>query len=237
MKRRMLLLLCGMAALAAPLAAAPSALAGTYQISVDTTQDIDSWTLTKTTAYYGCRLGSRPGVCADADVPLPTPLRIFAYGLVATDSEASWAWVAPPTVSIAGGSVTVAYKTSSYSRVVMKARLRSGSFSTQPALHTASDDGTATWGIPAGNEAVGIYLKTITGHNYTDKWQKLIPYRPRSVPRTDVRGVRADPCYQSCYHPAARPTPRFRCKSNPLPTFCRLHGRAAGRSIGLLVDR
>ncbi|MDX6551090.1 MAG: large repetitive protein [Gaiellales bacterium] len=170
----MLLLLCGMAALAAPLAAAPSALAGTYQFSADTTQDIDSWTLTKTTAYYGCRLGSRPGVCADADVPLPTPLRIFAYGLAATDSEASWSWVAPPTVSIADGSVTVDYHTSSYSRVFMKARLRSGSFGSQPQLHTASDDGTATWSIPAGNEAVGIYLKTITGHNYADKWQNYI---------------------------------------------------------------
>jgi hypothetical protein len=173
-KRRMLLLLCGMAALAAPLAAAPSALAGTYQISTDTTQDTDSWTLTKTTAFFGCKLGSRPGVCADADVPLPTPLRIFAYGLAAIDSEASWSWVAPPTVSIANGSVTVDYHTSSYSRVFMKARLRSGSFVTQPQLHTASDDGTATWGIPAGNEAVGIYLKAIAGHNFTDKWQNYI---------------------------------------------------------------
>ena len=174
MKRRMLLLLCGMAALAAPLATAPSALAGTYRISDDTTQDTDSWTLTRTTAFYGCRLGSRPGVCADADVPLPTPLRIFAYGLAAVDSEASWSWVAPPTVSIADGSVMVSYKTSSYSRVFMKARLRSGSFGSQPQLHTASDDGTASWSIPAGNEAFGIYLKAIAGHNFGDKWQNNI---------------------------------------------------------------
>jgi hypothetical protein len=170
----MLLLLCGMAALAAPLAAAPSALAGTYRISQDTTQDVDSWTLTKTTGFYGCKLGSRPGVCADADVPLPTPLRIFAYGFATIDSQASWSWVAPPTVSIVDGSVTVNYHTSSNSRVFMKARLRSGSFGSQPQMHTSSDDGTAIWDIPAGNEAVGVYLKSITSHTFTDKWQNTI---------------------------------------------------------------
>ncbi|MDX6549088.1 MAG: large repetitive protein, partial [Gaiellales bacterium] len=170
----MLLLLCGMAALAAPLAAAPSALAGTYQISDDTAQDTDSWALTKPAGFYGCKLGSRPGVCADADVPLPTPLWIYAFGPAAVDSEASWSWVAPPTVSIVDGSVTVKYNTSSYTRVFMKARLRSGSFGTQPQLHTASDDGTATWNIPAGNEAVAVYLKAIVAHNFGDKWQNNI---------------------------------------------------------------
>ncbi len=174
MRRRTLLLLSGLAALAAPLALAPTALAGTYRISDDTSHVIDSWTLTKASGYFGCSLAGRSGPCADGDVPAPTPLRIFALGNVAADSEAYWYWMAPPTVSIASGSVTVAYKTTPDTRVFMKARLRGGTFGSQPQLHTANDDGTATWSIPAGNEAVAIYLKTFAVHNFGDKWQNNV---------------------------------------------------------------
>ncbi len=44
----------------------------------------------------------------------------------------------------------------------------------QPQLHTANDKGTATWSIPAGNEAVAIYLKSLAAHNFVDKWQNHI---------------------------------------------------------------
>jgi hypothetical protein len=173
-RRRILLALGGLAALATPLAIAPAAFAGTYQISDDTSQIIDSWTLSKPSGYYGCSFASRPGPCADADVAMPTSLRIFALGNVVADSEAHWYWVAPPTVSIASGSITVDYNTTSDTRVFMKARLRSGNFGAQPQLHTANDKGTATWGIPAGDEAVAIYLQSLAAHNFGDKWQKLI---------------------------------------------------------------
>jgi len=173
-RRRILLALAGLAALATPLAIAPAAFAGTYQISDDTSQIIDSWTLSKPSGYFGCSFASRPGPCADADVAMPTSLRIFALGNVAADSEAHWYWVAPPTVSIASGSITVDYNTTPDTRVFMKARLRSGSFGAQPQLHTANDKGTATWGIPAGEEAVAIYLQSLAAHNFGDKWQNHV---------------------------------------------------------------
>ncbi len=169
--RHLLLLLSGVAALSVPLAITPAAMAGTYHFSADTSSSIESWGLTKSTNFFGCSLAGRPGPCADGDVPSPTPLRIFAFGNIATGSEAYWYWVAPPTVSIASGSVTVAYKTTPDSRVFMKARLRSGTFGSQPQLHTASDDGTATWSIPVGNEALALYLKSVTTHIYDNKWQ------------------------------------------------------------------
>jgi len=144
-RRRILLALGGLAALATPLAITPAALAGTYRITDDTSQIIDSWTLSKPSGYFGCSFASRPGPCADADVGVPTSLRIFALGNVAADSEAHWYWVAPPTVTIASGSVTVSYDTTADTRVYMKARLRSQSFGAQSQLHTANDKGTATW--------------------------------------------------------------------------------------------
>ena len=170
----MLLALSGLAALAAPLVIAPAAMAGTYQFSDDTSQIIDSWTLSKPSGYFGCSFASRPGPCADGDVAIPTPLRIFALGNVAADSEAYWYWVAPPTVSIVSGSVTVSYNTTPDTRVFLKSRLRSGTFGSQPQLHTANDKGIATWGIPAGSEAVAIYLKSLAAHNFADKWQNTV---------------------------------------------------------------
>jgi hypothetical protein len=173
-RRRILLALGGLAALAAPLVIAPAAFAGTYQITDDTSQIIDSWTLSKPSGYFGCSFASRPGPCADADVAVPTSLRIFALGNVAANSEAHWYWVAPPTVSIASGSITVDYNTTADTRVYMKARLRSQSFGAQPQLHTSNDKGTATWGIPAGDEAIAIYLESLAAHNFGDKWQNHV---------------------------------------------------------------
>jgi hypothetical protein len=105
---------------------------------------------------------------------MPTSLRIFALGNVAADSEAYWYWVAPPTVSIVNGSVTVTYDTTPDTRVFMKSRLRSGTFGSQPQLHTANDMGTADWNIPAGSEAVAIYLKSLAAHNFGNKWQNTV---------------------------------------------------------------
>ena len=176
--KRLLLLLCGALGLAAPLAAAPAAVAGTYVMSVDTSSNIDGWkSSVPATGYWACSFVSRPGPCADADVTMPTPLRLFAKGPVKTDDEAFWFWVAPSTVSIASGSVTVDYATGSDYRVFMKARLRNFAFASQPRLHLASDSGTASWSIPSGSEAVGVFLTSVADHSPTNKWTSNLSVR------------------------------------------------------------
>ena len=172
--RRLLLLLAGAAALALPLAVTPAALAGTYQLSTDTSTNVDGWLANKEAGYWLCSFAVRPGPCADADVPAPTPLRIFAQGNVSAGDEAFWYWVAPATVTIDSGSVRVKYATTADTRVFMKARLRNFAFASQPRLHLADDDGTATWSIPGGNEAVGLFLTSQAGHDYNSKWSNTL---------------------------------------------------------------
>jgi hypothetical protein len=168
--KRLLLLLCGALGLTVPLALVPAALAGTYQMSVDTRTNIDGWKSTTPTNYWACSFASRPGPCTDADVVMPTPLRLFTKGGVKADDEAFWYWVAPPTVTIASGSVTVTYATTNDFRAFMKARLRNFAFASQPRLHVANDSGTATWNIPGGNEAVGLFLSSVADHSPSNKW-------------------------------------------------------------------
>jgi hypothetical protein len=169
--KRLLLLLCGCACLVLPLVVSPPAQAGTYQMSVDTSTNVDGWKLTTpASGYWGCSFASRPGPCADADVPMPTSLRLFAKGTVIADDEAYWYWLAPPTVSIASGSVDVIYSIGTDYRVFMKARLRNRSFDSQPRLHVASGSGTTTWSIPAGNESVGLFMTSVANHTPSNKW-------------------------------------------------------------------
>jgi hypothetical protein len=184
-KIRLLMLLCGIAALGAMLAQAPSAKAGTYQVVTDTSKETDPWTLTRVPGFVGCSILSRPGVCSDSDVAMPTPLRLFAFGKAAADAEASWAWVAPPTVSIASGSISVTYKTTRGSRVFMKARLRSESFGSQPERYLTDDDGSRTWAIPAGNEAVAVYLKSTAAIDFVRKWENTIAIESMSATLRD----------------------------------------------------
>ena len=172
--KRLLLMLCSAAALAAPLAIAPPALAGTYHMTMDTSKSTDGWTLTHDNGFWGCSFSSRPGPCADADVPAPTSLRLFARGDVKAGDLAFWSWEGPPTVSIASGSVTVNYATTADTRVFMKARLRNFAYASQPQLHTASDDGTATWKIPAGNSNVGLFLTSLADHSFSNKWSNTL---------------------------------------------------------------
>jgi hypothetical protein len=168
--KRLLLLLCGCAILALPLVVSPPAQAGTYQMSVDTSTNLDGWKLTSAPGYWGCSFASRPGPCADADVPMPTSLRLFAKGSVTADDEAFWYWTAPPTVSIASGSVDVTYTTGTDFRVFMKARLHNYAFASQPRLHVSSGSGTASWNIPADNEAVGLFMTSVANHSPSNKW-------------------------------------------------------------------
>ena len=172
--KRLLLMLCSAAALAAPLAVAPPALAGTYHMAMDTSKSTDGWTLSHDGGFWGCSLSSRPGPCADADVPVPTSLRLFARGDVKAGGLAFWSWETPPTVSIASGSVTVSYATTADTRVFMKARLRNFAYASQPQLHTAADDGTASWKIPAGNSNVGLFLTSLADHSFSNKWSNTL---------------------------------------------------------------
>lgn len=172
--KRLLLLLCGCACLALPLVVSPAAQAGTYQMSVDTSTNLDGWKLTAPSGYWGCSFASRPGPCGDADVPVPTSLRLFAKGSVTADDEAFWYWVAPPTVTIASGSVNVSYATGTDFRVFMKARLRTFAFASQPRLHVDSGSGTASWNIPGGNEAVGLFMTSVANHSPSNKWSDTL---------------------------------------------------------------
>jgi hypothetical protein len=173
--KRPLLLLSAAAALVLPLAAAPTALAGTYTISTSTSKNIDGWKLKSPWGITGCSFASLPDPCNDTDVPTPTPLRLFAFRSAHANDEAYWYWDAPPTVSIVSGSVQVTYATSTSDvRVFMKAHLRSNDFASQPQVHTATDDGTATWSIPADNESVGVFLKTLADHTFSNKWANNI---------------------------------------------------------------
>ena len=152
----------------------PPALAGTYHMAMDTSKSTDGWTLSHDNGFWGCSLSSRPGPCADADVPAPTSLRLFARGDVKAGGLAFWSWETPPTVSIASGSVTVSYATTADTRVFMKARLRNFAYASQPQLHTASDDGTASWKIPAGNSNVGLFLTSLADHSFSNKWSNTL---------------------------------------------------------------
>jgi hypothetical protein len=143
------------AAVAASLAAAallPAvAHAGTYSVSLDTTKQNGGWTFSHDDGFVGCALKSHPGPCADADVPSPTPLRIFGFGQASNLANAWWQWEAPDTTTIASGSVSLSYRTATSSvSAYMKARLRSETFPSMPQLHAATDDGSTTWSIPAG---------------------------------------------------------------------------------------
>ena len=169
-------LLAALAVAAVVLAAAPAAAqAGTYTVSVDTSADISGWQFFHDAGFYGCSIAAHPGPCADGDVPSPTQLRIFAYGDAIHTNNAYWQWLAPPTTTITAGSVGVTYRTAATSTYVyMKARLRSESFTTSPQLHPSDGNATVTWSIPAGNQAVGVFLKTDVDRSYTDKWNNNV---------------------------------------------------------------
>jgi hypothetical protein len=183
--KRLLLLLCGALGLAVPLLSAPAALAGTYPMSTDTSTNVDGWKSSTPTAYWACSFASRPGPCADADVHMPTPLRLFAKGGVQADDEAYWYWMTPPTVTIASGTVTVTYATTNDFRAFMKARLRNFAFASQPRLHVANDSGTASWNIPANSEAVGLFLSSVANHSPTNKWANSLSVDAMNVTLRD----------------------------------------------------
>ena len=163
-----------------------AAHAGSYSVSVDTSKDVSGWDFSHDDGFYGCSIKSHPGPCADGDVPSPTPLRIFAYGAASHLANAYWQWLAPPTTSIASGSVTVAVKTAATDTYgYMKARLRSESFVGSKQLHVTSADGTETWSIPAGNQAVGVFLKTDVDRTYNDKWNNNVRVTRLTATLTD----------------------------------------------------
>jgi hypothetical protein len=127
------------------------ARAGTYSITVDTAKDTSGWSFAGDPGFTGCALRLHPGPCGDADVPSPTPLRIFAFGQAPKLANAWWQWEAPLTTSIASGSLEVSYKTAATgTSAYMKARLRSESFPASAQIHPSSGNASETWSIPAG---------------------------------------------------------------------------------------
>jgi hypothetical protein len=196
--------------LAAALAPAV-ARAGTYSVSLDTTKQNGGWTFSHDDGFAGCSLKSHPGPCADADVPSPTPLRIFGFGDAPNLANAWWQWEAPDTTTIASGSISLSYRTATSSvSAYMKARLRSESFPSMPQLHAATDDGTTTWSIPAGNQVVGIFLKTDTAHSFVEKWNNNVAITGLSATLTDDTApavVLSGPLADGAWHNEGQPVP------------------------------
>ena len=177
MKLRALVLFSAAASslLAAVLAPA-AAQAGTYTISVSTAKDTTGWSFARGPGFVGTGAG---------------PLRIFGFGQAPKLGNAWWQWQAPATTTIASGSLTVAYKTGATgTSAYMKARLRSGSFPSSPQLHLATGDGSATWSIPAGNQIVGVFLKTDIARDYAVKANNTIEITALSAHLTDATAPR-----------------------------------------------
>lgn len=187
------------------------ARAGTYTVSLDTTKQNGGWTFSHDDGFAGCSLKSRPGPCADADVPSPTPLRIFGFGHAANLANAWWQWEAPDTTTIASGSVELSYRTATSSvSAYMKARLRSETFPSMPQVHAATDDGTTTWSIPAGNQVVGIFLKTDDAHDFVEKWNNNIAITGLTAKLTDDTAPAFDvsgPLADGSWHNEGQPVP------------------------------
>jgi hypothetical protein len=166
----------GAAVAAALLAAAvvpAAARAGTYSISIDTSSTTDGWTFNHDDGFIACSLQLRGTNCAD--VAIPTPLRMFGFGQAPKLGNAWWQWDAPATTTIKSGSLGVTYKTAATgTSAYMKARLRSESFPSSPQLYPTSGDGSTSWSIPAGNQVVGVFLKTDVARDYSDKWNNNV---------------------------------------------------------------
>jgi large repetitive protein len=212
MKLRALALGAAVAASLAAAALVPAvARAGTYSVSLDTTKQNGGWTFSHDDGFAGCSLKSRPGPCADADVPSPTPLRIFGFGQAPNLANAWWEWEAPDTTTIASGSVSLSYRTATSSvSAYMKARLRSETFPSMPQLHAATDDGTTTWSIPAGNQVVGIFLKTDAAHDFVEKWNNNIAITGLAATLTDDTAPAVDvsgPLADGAWHNEGQPVP------------------------------
>src|SRR5262249_32563087 len=111
--------------------------------------------------------------------------RLFAKGALKANDEAFWFWVAPPTITIDSGSVTVNYATGNDFRAYMKARLHSFTFASQPRLHVASDSGTAAWNIPRGSEVVRLVLSSVADHSPTNKWTSNLSVLAMNATRRD----------------------------------------------------
>jgi hypothetical protein len=180
-----------------PIAAAAAALlsaaltpavahAGTYSITVDTGKDTGGWSFTGSSGFSGCALRLHPGPCGDDDVPNPTPLRIFGFGQAPNLGNAWWQWDAPATTTIASGSLSVTYKTAAVgTSAYMKARLRSESFPSSPQVHSATGNASDTWSIPAGNQVIGVFLKTDIARDYTNKWNNNLSVTSLTATLTD----------------------------------------------------
>jgi hypothetical protein len=198
--------------LAALLAAAvvpTAARAGTYSISIDTAKDTEGWTFSHDAGFIACSLQLRGSNCAD--VASPTPLRMFGFGQAPKLGNAWWQWDAPATTTIKSGSLAVTYKTAATdTSAYMKARLRTESFPSSPQLYPTTGDGSGNWSIPAGNQVVGVFLKTDIARDYSDKWNNNVKITGLTASLTDdtppaftLSGPLADGLWHNETQPAA----------------------------------
>jgi hypothetical protein len=172
------------------------ARAGTYTISVSTAKDTTGWSFARGPGFIATSAG---------------PLRIFGFGQAPALGNAWWQWQAPATTTIASGSLSVVYRTGATgTSAYMKARLRSGSFPSSPQLHLATGDGSAVWSIPAGNQIVGVFLKTDIARDYAVKANNTIRITALSARLTDAtapRVVLSGRLADGRWHNEAQPEP------------------------------
>jgi hypothetical protein len=194
--RALVLLAAVVSSLLAAALAPAAARAGTYTISVKTAQDTTGWSFAHDAGFVATSAG---------------PLRIFGFGQAPKLGNAWWQWQAPATTTIASGSLSVVYRTGATgTSTYMKARLRSGSFPSSPQLHLATGDGAAVWSIPAGNQIVGVFMKTDVARDYAVKANNTISITAISAhlidataPRVSLSGRLAD----GRWHNEAQPEP------------------------------
>jgi hypothetical protein len=194
--RALVLLAAAASSLLAGVLAPAAARAGTYTVSVKTAQDTTGWSFARGAGFVGTSAG---------------PLRIFGLGQAPKLGNAWWQWQAPATTTIASGSLSVVYRTGATgTSAYMKARLRSGSFPSSPQLHLATGDGSAVWSIPAGNQIIGVFMKTDIARDYAVKANNTITITALSArlidataPRVSLSGRLAD----GRWHNEAQPEP------------------------------
>jgi hypothetical protein len=207
--RALVLLAASASSLLAAVLAPAAALAGTYTVSVNTATDTTGWSFAHSAGFFGCSYQVHPGPCAD--VPSPSPLRIFAFGQAPKLSNAWWQWEAPATTTIASGSLSVIYRTAATgTSAYMKARLRSESFPSSPQLHLATGDGSGTWTIPAGNQIVAVFMKTDIARDYTNKANnnvRITALAARLTDDTAPRVVLSGRLADGRWHNEAQPEP------------------------------
>lgn len=198
-----------LAAAASILAVPGAAAAGTYRFTQDTTANVTGWQFSHEAGYHGCSRSSHGGICSDGDVPLDTPLRIFATGSVAAGAGGRWEFVAPPTTSFVSGQVSLSYHTTAGTTFAyLEQRLRAQGYSGVRS-HVVYDNSSGTaWSITPGEEAFAVNLESDHADDLAEKWNNTLAVtsltatlRDDTAPALALDGPLADGLWHAEHQP------------------------------------